>query len=91
MADLYEGKPVQILTINPVNRKSNVEADAKRFDLPFPVLSGEKTKIIIDFDLRKLPMLMIVGMDGKVLFWDRFASGEEMQEIIDPILEKQKD
>ena len=75
-----------MLSINPVNRKGNVEADAKRFKLPFPVLSGGKSKIVIDYNLVKLPMLMIVGMDGKVVFYDRFATDEEMKEIIDPLL-----
>ena len=86
MLDIYKDKPVQILTINPINREGNVEADAKRFRLPFPVLFGAKSKIVIDYNLVKLPMLMIVGMDGKVVFYDRFASDEEIKEIIDPLL-----
>ena len=67
-----------------------MEADAKRFNLPFPVLSGGKSKIVIDYNLTKLPKLIIVGLDGKVIYYDRFATDEEMKEVIDPIFEKTK-
>ena len=78
---------MQILSVNPINRKGNVESDAKGFRLPFPVLTGENSDLVIDYNLTKLPMLMIVGLDGKVLFYDRFATEEEMKEVIDPVLE----
>jgi hypothetical protein len=64
-----------------------VKYDAKHFKLPFPVLIGTKSKIVLDYRLTRLPMLIIVDPNGKILFYDRFASDEEMKEVIDPVLE----
>ncbi len=65
-----------------------MEADAKTFRLPFPVLVGRDSKIILDYRLTQLPMLFILDDEGKIRFLDSFASSGKIREIIDPILDK---
>ena len=76
--------------MNIINRKGRVESDAKRYELPFPVLIGRGSDIVKDYKIKALPRLIIVDFDGNVAFYDLYAEAEEISEILDSILEKKK-
>ena len=76
--------------MNSINRAGRVESEAKRYELPFPVLVGRGSDIVKDYKLKALPRLVIVDFDGNVAFYDLYAEADEISEILDSILEKRK-
>ena len=79
---------MQILSVNPINRQGKVEADAKKYKLPFPVLVGRDTDIVRDYRIKGLPRIIIIDIQGQIAFYEKFAPAEEIQEILDSLLEK---
>lgn len=75
-----------ILSINPVDMAGRVEADAKYFKLPYYVLIGRGSDIISDYQIVKLPRLLIVARDGKILFTEKYVSYDKVKEELDRAL-----
>jgi hypothetical protein len=71
---------VVILSVNPIDMQSRVEADAKYYKLPYHVLIGRGSEVISDYQIVKLPRLLIVGKDGKIAFTERYATFERLQQ-----------
>ena len=79
-------KPIQILSINPINRHGKVESDAKRFKLPYPVLVGRNSDIVKDYGVKSLPRLIIIDKEGKIASFEKYLKAEDIQKILDPLL-----
>ncbi len=77
---------MQILSVNPIDQRGKVEADAKRYKLPYPVLVGRDSKIVEDYKVTGLPRLVIIGEDGNVAFFEKFAKAEEIRKVLDALL-----
>lgn len=60
-----------------------VQADAKYYKLPYDVLIGRDSDIISEYQLIKLPRLVIVRTDGKIAFTERYVTYEKLKEEID--------
>jgi len=89
LLDVYNtsnDRNVQILSVNPIDQKGKVEADAKQYKLPYPVLVGRNSKIVENYKVTGLPRLVIVGTDGNVAFFDKFAKAEEIRKVLDALL-----
>ena len=76
---------VQILSINPINPKGKVASDAKRYELPYPVLAGRNSDIVRLFKLKTLPQLVIIDREGTIVFYKTFAASEEILGILNRI------
>ena len=88
--DEYQGKPVQILSVNAINPAGRVEADAAMFEVPFPVLVGRETSIITDYGLSRLPQILIIDFEGNVVLSERYVEYETIVESIDTLIQKWK-
>ena len=75
-----------MLSINAIDQKGKVESDAMNFKLPYPVLVGRDSKIVESYKVSSLPCLVIVGKDGNVAFYGKFAKAEDMKKTIDGLL-----
>ena len=53
---------IKILSGEIINREGRVEADAKRFELPFPVLVGRDSDITKNYKIKSLPQLVIIDI-----------------------------
>lgn len=60
-----------------------VQADAKSYKLPYDVLIGRDSDIISEYEIIKLPRLVIVRSDGKIAFTERYVTYEKLKEEID--------
>ncbi len=60
-----------------------VQADAKYYKLPYDVLIGRDSDIISEYQIIKLPRLMIIRSDGKIAFTERYVTYEKLKEEID--------
>jgi hypothetical protein len=74
---------VAILSVNPIDMAGRVQADAKYYKLPYDVLIGRDSDIISEYQLIKLPRLVIVRTDGKIAFTERYVTYERLKEQID--------
>lgn len=84
--DEYQELPLQIVSINPINRNGKVKSDAQRFELPFPVLVGRGSDIVKSYLLKGLPRIVIVDSKGKVAAYEKFLEYEEIKEYIDDLI-----
>jgi hypothetical protein len=73
---------VVILSVNAIDVQSRVEADAEYYKLPYNVLIGRDSEIISDYQIVKLPRLLIVRKDGIIAFTEKFVTLEELQKEI---------
>lgn len=72
-----------ILSINPIDMAGRVQADAKYYKLPYDVLIGRDSDIISEYQIIKLPRLVIIRSDGKIAFTERYVTYEKLKEEID--------
>jgi hypothetical protein len=75
-------KYVRVLSINPVDMAGKVASDAKDFDLPFDVLVGRDGDIITDYQITKVPRVIVVAKGGTIVLSEKFASYEMLKEVI---------
>ncbi|MCF7810532.1 redoxin domain-containing protein [bacterium] len=85
----YEGKPVSFISINAKNPKGQVDAEVKRFrkkyKMTYPVYYGKGQDINRDFQVLKLPRLILVT-DGKVRKDIIFLKASDLKVEIDKLL-----
>ncbi len=84
--DEYQELPIQILSINPINRNGKVKSDAQRFELPFPVLVGRGSDILKTYVLKGLPRIVIIDAKGKVVAYEKFLEYEDIKKSIDALI-----
>ena len=82
----YKDKPVQLLSINAINREGKVAADKEHFKINYPVLLGRGTKVILDYNLVSLPKIMIIDHKGTIAFSASNASKSKMIDVVDTLL-----
>ena len=63
-----------------------MKSDAKRFKLTYPVLVGRGSDIVKTYEIKSLPRLVIIDMEGKVALYKKFAKAEEIKSILDGLL-----
>ena len=71
-----------ILSVNPTDMQGRVEADAKYYKLPYTVLIGRDSEIISDYQIVKLPRILIVRKDGTIAFTEGYVPFEKLQEAL---------
>ena len=83
----YKEKPVQLLSVNAINREGKVASDKEHFNITYPVLLGRGTRVILDYNLVSLPKIVIIDQTGNVVFSQSRASKKKMNEIVDNLLQ----
>jgi hypothetical protein len=83
-----EFKDIAILSINPIDMKGRVEADAKYFKLPYDVLIGRDSDVLKDCRIVKLPNIFIVGKDGKALLSEKYLPYDDLKEEVEKALRR---
>lgn len=68
-----------------------MNADAKMFKLPYPVLIGEKSNIVKDYGLTLLPQLIIIDTEGNIALYKKFVMFEELKETLDFLIESMEE
>jgi hypothetical protein len=81
-------KGIKILAVNPIDMEGRVESDAKSAGLPYEVLVGRNSDIIKQYDIVKLPRIIVVGMDGMIQFTERYVPYDKLKEEIESALKK---
>lgn len=71
-----------ILSVNPIDMQGRVEADAKYYKLPYNVLIGRDSEIISDYQIVKLPRLVIVRKDGTIAFTEGYVTFEKLEDAL---------
>jgi peroxiredoxin len=79
---------VTILSINPIDMAGRIKADAEHYELPYDVLAGRDSEIISDYELIKLPRVIILDRNGVITYTERFAPYEKLNEELQKILDR---
>jgi hypothetical protein len=59
-----------------------VKADAEYYKLPYNVLIGRDSEIISNYQIVKLPRLLIIRKDGTIAFTEKYVTFEKLEEAL---------
>lgn len=77
--------------MNAINPAAQAAAEAKRYEIDFPVLICRESGVVRDYEVTKLPQLFIIDQQGIVRESKLFLKSEDIKVIIDGLLaEKQR-
>lgn len=76
--------------MNAINPAQQAEAEAKRYDIEFPVLVCRETGVLRDYQVTKLPQLFIIDRKGVIQESKLFLKMEQIRDEIDTLLAEQK-
>ena len=66
--------------------EGRVRADAEHFELPYEVLAGRDSEIIEQYDIVKLPRVIILDREGLIVFTEQFAPYETLNAELQRLL-----
>jgi len=72
--------------MNAINPAKQAEADAKLYEIPFDVLLCRNTGVIRDYEISKLPQIIIMDGKGVIRESKLFLKSEEIKTILDQLL-----
>ena len=72
--------------MNAINPSKQAAAEAKRYDIEFPVLICRQSGVVRDYQVTKLPHLFIIDQEGVVQASKLFLKTNDIKEILDGLL-----
>jgi hypothetical protein len=72
--------------MNAINPAKQAEADAKLYEIPFDVLLCRNTGVIRDYEISKLPHIIIIDGKGVIRESKLFLKKEDIKTILDQLL-----
>ena len=72
--------------MNSINPAKQAAAEAKRYDIEFPVLVCRQTGVVRDYKVTKLPHLFIIDQQGIIKSSELFLKTEQIKEVLDNLL-----
>lgn len=91
IAEEYPEEQVKILSMNAINPAKQAAAEAKRYEIEFPVLVCRQTGVVRDYKVTKLPHLFIIDQEGIILASELFLKTSAIKEILDGLLAEPED
>ena len=82
----YDADKVVILSINVINKKGQVKAEVKKYNMDYTILLGRGAKITSEYKIKKLPHLFIINQKGVIHTSKRFLKADKIKEALDSIL-----
>jgi hypothetical protein len=76
--------------VNPINKAGRVRSDAEYYELPYDVLIGADSEVISDYQIIKLPRLIIVGKDGKIRLTESFVAYDKLKKEVERVVKERK-
>jgi hypothetical protein len=65
-----------------------VDAEGRKYKLPYAVLAGRDSKVADAYKLGSLPYLVIVDSGGAAALSVRFAKKEEIRKVVEDLLKQ---
>jgi hypothetical protein len=72
--------------MNSINPAKQARAEAKRYDIEFPVLVCRQTGVVSDYKVTKLPHLFIIDQEGVIRSSELFLKTDKIKEVLDSLL-----
>lgn len=72
--------------MNSINPAKQAEAEAKRYEIEFPVLVCRQTGVVSDYKVTKLPQLFIIDQTGIIKSSELFLKSDDIKEVLDTLL-----
>lgn len=75
--------------MNAINPAGQARAEAKRYDIEFPVLVCRESNLVRDYEVTKLPHLFIIDSEGVIQSSEIFLKEKDIKKVLDNLLAKQ--
>ena len=72
--------------MNAINPAKQAEADAKLYEIPFDVLLCRNTGVVRDYEISKLPHIIILDGKGIIRESKLFLKSEDIKIVVDRLL-----
>ncbi|MBC8204910.1 MAG: redoxin domain-containing protein [FCB group bacterium] len=78
------GPMLKILSINAINPAKKAMAEVKKYKMDFQVLEGRGSGITKEYQVSKLPLLVIIDKDGIIRTYTMYLKYDELKEAVIP-------
>ena len=75
--------------MNAINPAQQAAGEAKRYQIPYDLLLCRETGVVRDYQVTKLPHLIIIDAQGVIQESQLFLKSEKIREIVDKLLAEQ--
>lgn len=82
----YPENKVKILSVNAINPAQQAAAEAKRYEIPYPILVCQGTGVIRQYEVTKLPYLFIIDANGVIRESKLFLEADKIKMVLDGLL-----
>ena len=86
IAAQYSEEQVKILSLNAINPAEQAAGEANRYEIEFPVLICRQTGVVRDYEVTKLPHIIIIDQEGIIRASKLFLKTDAIKEVLDDLL-----
>jgi hypothetical protein len=74
--------------MNSINPAEQAAAEAKRYEIQFPVLVCRDSGVVQKYEITKLPHLFIIDKKGVIRFSDTFLKADGIKKLVDELIKE---
>lgn len=74
--------------MNSINPAPQAAAEAKRYEIQFPVLVCRETGVVRDYQISKLPHLIIIDKKGVIRTSTTFLKTDDIKKVVDELIKE---
>ena len=82
------GPLLKIMAINAINPAGRALSEVKKYKMDFQVLVGRGSGITQDYQVSKLPQLVIIDKDGIVRYYTTYMQYDEFKAAVLPLIQE---
>jgi hypothetical protein len=82
------GPLLKILSINAINPPERAMAEVKKYEMDFQVLAGRGSGVTKDYQIAKLPLLVIIDKDGIIRTCTMYLKYDELKQAVLPLIKQ---
>ena len=80
------GPLLKILAINAINPPKRALAEVNKYKMDFQVLAGRRSGVTKNYQVKKLPLLVIIDKDGVVRTYTMYLKYEPLKKVVIPLI-----
>jgi len=82
------GPLLKIMAVNVINPPERALAELEKYEQTYQVLSGRGSGIAKEYEVKKLPLLVIIDKDGKVQEAKMYLNYQDLHDKVLPLVKE---
>lgn len=80
------GPLLKIFAVNVINPPERAMAELEKYQQTYQVLSGRNSGVAKDYEVKKLPLLVIVDKNGNVVLSKMYLNYKDLHDTVAPLV-----